>query len=93
MFEEDAVAVTCWDLAGHEVLHLRVRGSDLASDVHLRVVSNFKVIPQSLRVVLPDGQLLASTCRANPLATIADVGGSNTVSMADLSQIQTKSAQ
>ena len=71
-FEDDAALLTCWDLAGHEVLRLPARRSDLALDTLRRIASGVKVNLQGLRVVLPDGQLLASICE-DPLATIADL--------------------
>ena len=73
-FEDDAVVLTCLDLAGHEVLQLRGKASDLAWETHKRIASDLRVSLPNLRVVLPDGQLLASMCRASPLATIADLG-------------------
>ena len=72
-FEDDAVVLTCLDLAGHEVLQLRGTASDLAWETHKRIASDLRVSLPNLRVVLPDGQLLASICRATPLATLADL--------------------
>ena len=71
--EDDGAVLTCCDLAGHEVLRLRVNASDKAWDTHKRIVSDLQVNLQNLRLVLPDGQLLASICRVSPLATIADL--------------------
>ena len=72
-FKDDAWVLTCCDLAGHEVLRLRAKESDFAWDTHKRIASDLQVNLQSLRLVLPDGRLLASICRASPLATIADL--------------------
>ena len=72
-FKDDAASLTCWDLAGHEVLRLRAKGSALAVETHQRIAHDLQVSLSSLRVVLPDGQLLAAICRANPLATIAEI--------------------
>lgn len=41
----------------------------------LPIARDLKRNLQSLRVVLPDGQLLASICSANPLAMLVDVNG------------------
>ena len=54
-------------------MHLNASPSEPAWNTHKRVASELKVPLQSLRVVLPDGQLLASACRANPGAGLADV--------------------
>ena len=71
--QDDTAMLTCWDLAGHEVIRSKVSGSDLALEIHKRMARELKVSLQRLRVVLPDGQLLASICRANPLVTIAEI--------------------
>ena len=72
-FKDDAAKLTCCDLAGHEVLQLRASESNLAWDTHKRIARDLQVNLQNLRLVLPDGQLLAAICRASPLATIADL--------------------
>ncbi|CAK9013383.1 unnamed protein product [Durusdinium trenchii] len=72
-FEDDGAVLTCWDLAGHKALLLRGKASDLAWETHKRIASDLRVSLPNLRVVLPDGQLLASICRATPLATLADL--------------------
>ena len=72
-FTDDAAKLTCCDLAGHEVLQLTASESDLAWDTHKRIARDLQVNLQNLRLVLPDGQLLAAICRASPLATIADL--------------------
>ncbi|CAK9056746.1 unnamed protein product [Durusdinium trenchii] len=73
-FKDDAAVLTCCDLAGQEVLRVRASESDLAWDTHKRIASDLQVGLPNLRLVLPDGRLLASICRTNPLATIADLG-------------------
>ena len=55
------------------MLSLKARWSDLAWDVHRSIARELHVNLQSLQVVLPNGQLLAKVCRANPEATIADL--------------------
>ena len=72
-FEDDGAVLTCWDLAGHEVLRLKGEASDLAWETHKRIASDLRVSLPNLRVILPDGQLLASICRTTPLTTIADL--------------------
>ena len=71
--EDDAIMLSCSSLAGHEVLRLKALGGDLAWETHRRIAQELSISLPSLRLVLPDGALLASVCRANPLATIADV--------------------
>jgi hypothetical protein len=60
-------------LTGNEVMRLNASPSDHAWNTHKRIAHELKVPLQSLRVVLPDGQLLAAACRANPGASLADV--------------------
>eukprot|EP00438_Fugacium_kawagutii_P019760 Skav207142 [mRNA] locus=scaffold2681:133303:133593:- [translate_table: standard] len=69
----DAFTIICSNLAGEEQLHLNVRGSVLAWEIHKRLAVELNTNLQSLRVVLPDGQLLAKVCHANPGATVASV--------------------
>lgn len=64
---------TCSGLTGEELLRLKVLPSDPAWEMHKRIARELQVILQSLRVVLPDGQLLAEFCRAHPQATIATI--------------------
>ena len=68
--EDDGVVLTCWDLAGRELLRLKAKESDLAW-TRKRIANDLQVSLPNLRVALPDGQLLVSMCRAMPLATIA----------------------
>ena len=72
--EDDGAVLTCWDLAGHEVLRLNAKESDLAWDTYKRIAHDLQASLPNLRLVLPDGRLLALICGANPLATIADLG-------------------
>ena len=65
----DTVVLACLDLAGHEVLCVRASGFGLG-DAQAQVARNLQVGVQHLRVVFPDGRLLAQISRANPLATI-----------------------
>ena len=71
--EDDQAVLTCWDLAGHAVFRLSANESDLAWDTHKRIANDLGVSLPNLRVLLPDGQLLASLCEAIPFATIADL--------------------
>ena len=82
-FQDDTAVLTCWDLAGHELLHLRAIESDLACDIYKRIAHDLQVSLQSLRLVLSGGQLLASICRATPLATIADLGRPGQVNLSE----------
>ena len=75
----DDVTLICSDLAGKEVLRLDAAGSDLCWESHKRIAREMKIDLQRVRIVLPDGQLFAHFCRANPgatMATIAELGGS-----------------
>eukprot|EP00438_Fugacium_kawagutii_P018620 Skav221479 [mRNA] locus=scaffold2365:78538:78828:- [translate_table: standard] len=69
----DALTLVCSNLAGEEQLRLNVQGSDLVWETHKDLAIELKTSLQSLRVVMPDGQLLAKVCHANPGATISDV--------------------
>ena len=62
---DEGVILTCWTLAGQKVLPLTTSLSDLAWYSHRRIAQELKVSLQSLRLILPDGQLFASICRAN----------------------------
>jgi hypothetical protein len=69
--EDDTVTFICSTLAGKDILCLNARGFDLALDIHNAIAR--KLNASSLQVLLPDGQLLGSICRAHPLVTVADV--------------------
>ena len=71
--EDDALTLICSNLAGEEELHMTVHGSDLAWETHKRIAREMKLDLQTLRLTLPDGQLLHHYCRANPVATVADI--------------------
>eukprot|EP00435_Cladocopium_sp_Y103_P031612 s3198_g8.t1 len=71
--ENGFVILTCLDLAGQEVLRLKAQGSDLALDAKKRIADKLHISLQSLQVVLPDGDLLATICKATPLVTVADL--------------------
>ncbi|CAL1174175.1 unnamed protein product [Cladocopium goreaui] len=73
LISDDAIAVTCSDLAGEEVVCLNAGVSDLAWNNHKAIARQLHECLQNLRLVLPDGQLLASVCRANPGITVANV--------------------
>ena len=64
---------TCSGLTGEELLCLKVSRSDGAWETHQRIARELQVILERLRIVLPDGQLLAEFCRAHPEATIATI--------------------
>ena len=70
--EDDVALLTCWNLAGHEVLRLRTPCSDLAVDLHKRIALELNARRRRVQVVL-HGQLLASLCRASPLARIVEL--------------------
>jgi alpha-tubulin suppressor-like RCC1 family protein len=71
--EDHAVVLTCLGLAGEEVLRLNVINSELAWDTHKRIARELNFALARLRLVLPDGHLLAEVCRGNPVASISDV--------------------
>ena len=69
----DAVTLICSTLAGGERFRLTVEGVDSAWETHKRIASEMNVNLPNLHAVLPDGQLLAKVCRANPGASVADL--------------------
>ena len=66
-----ALVLTCYTLAGREVLFLKPHASELASDLCNRIAGHLKEELQNLRLVLLHGQLLSEVCRANPRITVA----------------------
>ena len=60
-------------MTGEELLRLKVSESDMAWEIHKRIARELNVVLQRLRVVLPDGRLLAELCRANPEATFKGI--------------------
>jgi len=69
--DENEVILICLDLAGQEVLRLKAEGSDLAFGAAKGIAEKLHISPQSLQLVLPDGELLATVCKATPLVTVA----------------------
>ena len=63
--QDDALMLTCSSLAGHEVLSFAASGSDLAVDTHRQIAQKLDSNLHSVRVVLPDGQLLTSIYQTN----------------------------
>lgn len=71
--DENEVILTCLDLAGQEVLRLKAQGSNLALEAKKRIAEKLHISLQSLQLVLPDGELLATVCKATPLVTVAEL--------------------
>ena len=70
---DGGVILTCVGLDGLEVLRLKTQKSERAVDVCSRVARELNTDAQNLRMVLPDARLLATICKANPIATLSDV--------------------
>ena len=71
--DADSMVLTCYTLAGHEVLLLKPLGSELASDLQRQIAEQLNEKLQNLHLVLPDGQLLTKICSAHPAITVADL--------------------
>eukprot|EP00435_Cladocopium_sp_Y103_P024783 s2182_g6.t1 len=71
--QDDAMLLTCFGLTGEERILLNASPSDPAWNTQKRIACELQVPLQSLRVVLPDGQLLAAVCHAKPGASLADI--------------------
>jgi hypothetical protein len=71
--KDDAAMLICSTLAGEERLRLTARGVDSAWETHKSIARELKMNLWNLHLVLPDGQLLAKVCRANPGASVADL--------------------
>ena len=71
--EGDAVTLICSSLVGEERLRLTVEGVDSAWETHKRIALELNVNLPNFQLVLPNGQLLAKICRANPAALVAEV--------------------
>ena len=71
--EGDAVTLICSTLSGEERFCLSVEGVDSAWETHKRIARELKMHLPNLQLVLPDGQLLAQICHANPGASVAEV--------------------
>ena len=65
-----ALVLTCYTLAGQEVLLLKSQGSELASHLHQRIGRQLRL--QNLRLLL-DGELLSNMWEANPAITVGDL--------------------
>jgi len=70
--ENDEATLKGSTLAGEERFCLTARSVDSAWETHQRIARELNVSLQNLQLVLPDGQLLAKFCRANPGASLAD---------------------
>eukprot|EP00435_Cladocopium_sp_Y103_P048342 s604_g14.t1 len=77
--EDDAVTLICSTLAGTEWLRVTTTGLHSAWETHKRIARELKMNLWNLHLVLPDGQLLAKFCRANPGASVADATQSERV--------------
>ena len=73
VFENDTVLLTCASLAGEEKLRFHAAGSESAWNIQKRIAGELRINPRNLQLILPDGQLLAKVCRANPETMLADV--------------------
>ena len=71
--EGDAVTLICSTLSGEERFRLTVEGVDSAWETHKRIAREMNANLPNLQLVLPDGQLVAKVCRANPGASVAEV--------------------
>ena len=65
--------LTLSGLTGEELMRLNASPFDSAWYTHMRIARELNVPVQSVRLILPDGQLLAAVCRAKPAASLADV--------------------
>ena len=77
-YRENWVILTCLGLDGHEVLRLKVQESDQAADVcglvTRELARELDTSLQKIKIVLFDGQLLASVIgQAKPFAQLSDV--------------------
>ena len=71
--EGDSVSLICSSLGGEERLRLTVEGGESAWETHKRIARELKMNLPNLQLVLPNGQLLAKICRANPAVLVAEV--------------------
>jgi predicted RNA-binding Zn ribbon-like protein len=60
-------------MAGEEKVCLNAGASDLALDAQKLIALQLKLSLQSLRLILPDGQLLTTICNENPGCTLEDL--------------------
>ena len=75
--KDDAVTLICSTLAGEERFRSTAQGVDSVWETHKRIAREVNVNLPNLQLVLPDGQLLAKVCRANPGASVAEVAQSS----------------
>ena len=71
--KDDAVTLICSTLSGEERRRLTAQAVDSAWETHKRIARELKMHLPNLQLVLPDGQLLAQICHANPGASVAEV--------------------
>ena len=71
--ENDTVLLTCASLAGEEKLRFNAAGSESAWKIQKRIAGELRINLRNLQLILPDGQLLAKVCCANPDTMLADV--------------------
>lgn len=69
----DFVDLICFALDGSEALRLAMLMSDLALDVIVKVADGIATSPSNLRILLPDGRLMATVCEDNPQSKLSDV--------------------
>ena len=70
------ITLICSTLFGEECFRLTLEGADAAWEAHQRIARDMNVNLPNLQLVLPDGQLLAKVCCANPGASVAEVSQS-----------------
>jgi hypothetical protein len=71
--KEDVITLICSTLVGEECFRLTARGIDVAWETQKRIARELKASLQNLQLVLPDVQLLAKVCRANPGVSLFEV--------------------
>ncbi len=70
----DFVDLICFALDGSEALRLaRLSMSDLALDLIVKVSDGIATSPSNLRILLPDGRLMATVCEDDPQTKLSDV--------------------
>ena len=73
LHKDDGILLRCSNLGGQEEVCFALLGSEVALDLHKRIARQLRVSLASLRLVMPNGELLSSICSANPLVTVAEV--------------------
>ena len=71
--EDDEVSLICSTLAGEERYRLIAEAVDSAWETYKKIARELKINLPNLQLILPDGQLLAKICHANPGASVAEV--------------------